>query len=182
MTLLFTSLLDLGGGFPAPVPAPVFETVGEPDGSGTCGSTRSFEANSAFAQRYLVGHDGKVVSLSAYFASTAAADFRMVLYADASGELGTLLAQTPGGAVAQVAGWQEFALAEEDYVDVVSSDHLWIVAQADTGKNSCSPSSVANLGRRFKTASYSGGLPDPFGSASSYNNTRGLRMKIWTNP
>ena len=106
----------------------------------------------------------------------------MALYADDSGQPGALLAQTPGGPVAQVVGWQEFVLAEEDHVDVVSSDHLWIVAQSDTGKNSCSPTSAANLARRFKSAAYSGGLRDPFGTSSTYNNTRGLRMKIWTNP
>ena len=65
---------------------------------------------------------------------------------------------------------------------MIGSDHVWIVGQADAGKNRCSPSSVANVGRRFKAASYSGGLPDPFGSSSTFNNTRGLRLKIWTNP
>jgi hypothetical protein len=182
MPLLLTSLFVPQGGFPTPTTPPVFEIVGEPDASGTCGATRAFEANSAFAQRYLAGHDGKVVSLFAYFSGTAAANFRLALYANDSGQPGALIAQTPGGPVAQVVGWQEFVLAEADYVDVVSSDHLWIVAQSDTSKSSCSPTSVANLARRFKSAAYSTGLPDPFGTSSAYNNTRGLRMKIWTNP
>jgi hypothetical protein len=29
---------------------------------------------------------------------------------------------------------------------------------------------------------FAGGLPDPFGPGSTYSNTRGMRLLVWTNP
>jgi hypothetical protein len=39
MPLLLTSLFAPQGGFPTPTTPPVFEIVGEPNASGTCGAT-----------------------------------------------------------------------------------------------------------------------------------------------
>jgi hypothetical protein len=36
--------------------------------------------------------------------------------------------------------------------------------------------------RRLRSFTFGNGAPDPFGTSSTYNNTRGLRMKIWINP
>ena len=36
--------------------------------------------------------------------------------------------------------------------------------------------------RRLIAQSYASGLPDPFGAGTSYSNTRGMKMKVWTNP
>ena len=36
--------------------------------------------------------------------------------------------------------------------------------------------------RRLIAQSYASGLPDPFGAGSSYSNTRGMKMLVWTNP
>ncbi len=39
-----------------------------------------------------------------------------------------------------------------------------------------------NDARRLIAQAYASGLPDPFGAGSSYSNTRGLKMTVWTNP
>jgi hypothetical protein len=60
---------------------------------------------------------------------------------------------------------------------------LWIAAQTSANIDSRGPSGgAANSGRRLRSFAFANGAPDPFGSASSCNNTRGLRMKIWINP
>ena len=45
-----------------------------------------------------------------------------------------------------------------------------------------SDGSDQNDARRMIAQSYASGLPDPFGAGSSYSNTRGMKMLVWTNP
>ena len=182
MPLLFTSLLDAGGGFPAPVPPPEFEIVGEPNAAGSAGSTHNFQAGNILAQRYTTGVAGRIVSLFAYFHGTGTPSFRLSLYADASSLPGGLLAVVEGVAPG-AQGWHEFALDPAHYLDVTETTILWIAAQTGANIDSRAPGGgVANSGRRLRSVTFGNGAPDPFGSSSTYNNTRGLRMKIWINP
>jgi len=65
---------------------------------------------------------------------------------------------------------------------VTDATVLWVGAQTSSNIDSRAPSGgVANSGRRLRSFTFGSGAPDPFGSSSTYNNTRGLRMKIWTN-
>ena len=60
---------------------------------------------------------------------------------------------------------------------------LWVGARTSSNVDSRAPSGgAANSGCRLRSFTFGSGAPDPFGSSSTYNNTRGLRMKIWTNP
>jgi hypothetical protein len=140
--------------------APVYEISGEPNASGTSGSTRNFQAGNILAQRYTTGYAGKIVSLFAYFHGTGTPSFRMSLYADSTALPGALLACV-NGAAPGAQGWYELALAPED---------------------SRSPNAVANLARRLRSLAFASGPPDPFSTSSTYSNTRGMRMKVWTNP
>jgi hypothetical protein len=120
------------------------------------------------------------VALLAYFHGTGTPSFRMSLYGDAGSLPGDLLPAVEGLAPG-AQGWHELALDPADYLDVTETTVLWIGAQTSANIDSRAPSGgAANSGRRLR--SYTTGAPDPFGSSSTYNNTRGLRMKIWTNP
>ena len=59
---------------------------------------------------------------------------------------------------------------------------IWVAAQVSANINSYSPSAVANSGRRLNSQGHASGLADPFGSSSSYTNTRGMQYKIGVNP
>jgi Putative Ig domain len=161
--------------------APVYEISGEPNASGTSGSTRNFQAGNILAQRYTTGHAGKIVSLSAYFHGTGTPDFRMSLYSDSTALPGALLAYV-NGAASGAQGWHEYPLAPEDYVDVAADRIVWIAAETSANIDSRSPNAVANLARRLRAIAFASGPPDPFSTSSTYSNTRGMRMKIWTNP
>jgi hypothetical protein len=105
----------------------------------------------------------------------------MGLYADSGGEAGALLGTSEAKAVSASNGsWETFAFASP--VPVSDGDY-WIAVHADTELGSRGPDApVVNTGRRIVSQPYASGLPDPFGSTSTYNNTRGMRMRIWTNP
>ncbi len=65
----------------------------------------------------------------------------------------------------------------------IGDGDYWIAVHADTELGSRGPdAAVVNIGRRIVSQPYASALPDPFGSTNSYNNTRGMRMRIWTNP
>jgi hypothetical protein len=106
----------------------------------------------------------------------------MSLYGDASGLPGDLLAVVEGQAPG-AQGWHELALDPAHYVDVTETTILWIGAQTSANIDSRGPSGgAANSGRRLRSFTFANGAPDPFGTSSTYNNTRRLRMKICINP
>ena len=77
-------------------------------------------------------------------------------------------------------GWETFAFASPV---PVGDGECWIAVHTDTELGSRGPdAAVINSGRRIVSQPYASGLPDPFGSTSTYNNPRGRRMRIWTNP
>jgi hypothetical protein len=151
---------------PDPPPAPVYGIVGEPNADGTAGGTHNFQAANILAQRYTAGVAGRIVALLAYF----------------HGLPGDLLAAAEGQAPG-IQGWHEFALDPAHYLDVTDTTILWIGAQTSANIDSRAPSGgAANSGRRLRAFTFGNGAPDPFGTSSTYNNTRGLRIKIWINP
>jgi hypothetical protein len=167
---------------PDPPPAPVYQIVGEPNADGTAGGTHNFQASNILAQRYTAGVAGRVVALLAYFHGTGTPSFRMSLYAD-SGDLPAALLAAVEGQAPGVQGWHELALDPAHHLNVSDTTVLWIGAQTSANIDSRAPSGgAANSGRRLRSFTFGNGAPDPFGTSSTYNNTRGLRMKIWTNP
>lgn len=159
---------------------PIYETVGEPNADGSC-SLRAFEVNNLLGQRYEVTATGLIVSVSAYFNATTAATFRGAVYADSAGPVpGALLAQTAQAAVGGTIGWHEFDVLTS--VGVEDGEFVWIAFNSSASINSCSGSPLGATHRRLRTLSFAMALPDPFASTANYSNTRGMRMKIWTNP
>ena len=184
MALLFTSLLDPGGGFPGADPdEPRFTVYGEEGASGDGGSTRNFQVTTILGQRYLPGIAGQIVGLRAWFGGTGTPSFRMSVYTDGSNLPGNLLAVVEGTAPG-VQGWHEFALDPADYVTIGASTAIWVAAQTSANINSASGVGLvaANTHRRLRSFSFASGAPDPFASTGGYNNTRALGLRIWTNP
>jgi hypothetical protein len=126
---------------------------------------------------------GQVLSASAYLGSSASGNTRMALYADNAGEPGALIATTEAKAFSATTSghWEEFTFtAPPTMVDGVK---YWLACHTDASVNSRgSDGSNQNDARRLISQSYAGGLPDPYGAGSSYSNTRGMRMLVWTNP
>jgi hypothetical protein len=152
---------------------------GEPDAAGSCGSTRNFQSGSTLAQRYAAGATGDIISVSLYFSGTGTPSVRVGIYSDNGGLPDALLAQG-NGAAPGASSWHEIAL--DAPVAVADTDVFWVAAQVSANINRCSPSSVANSGRRLNSQGHASGLTDPFGLSSSYSNTRGMRYKIEVNP
>jgi hypothetical protein len=163
--------------------APQLTTLGETIVEGQAGGGSSnFPADTVMAQRY-DGVDGLVLSASAYLGSSASGNMRIGLYADNAGEPGALIATSEEKAfTATSAGhWEELTFTSPP-ATVVGVKH-WLACHTDASVNSRgSDSTNQNDARRMIAQSYAGGLPDPFGSGSSYSNTRGLKMLVWTNP
>jgi hypothetical protein len=96
----------------------------------------------------------------------------MSLYADSESLPGDLLAAVEGLAPG-AQGSHEFALDPAHYLDVTETTVLWIGAQTSANIDSRAPSGgAANSGRRLRAFTFGTGAPDPFGSSSTYNNTR----------
>jgi hypothetical protein len=174
---------QVGRGFPATLAIPTVNVVveiGESIAEGQSSvSGRAFDANNIFAQRYdgLAGH---VLSCSAYLASSASGTMTMALYEDSGGLPGALIAETEAKAFSSTSSghWEEFAFASPPAISPVK---YWIACHSSVSVNSRgSDGSNQNDRWRFKEQTYANGRPDPFGPASSYNNTRGLKMKIQT--
>jgi hypothetical protein len=161
--------------------APQLTTLGETIAEGQAGSgTSNFPANTVMAQRY-AGVSGQVLTASAYLGSSASGNMRIGLYADDAGEPGALIATTEAKAFTATSSghWEELAFAPPPAI--VGGVSYWIACHTSaTAGSRGSDGSTQNDGRRFKSQSYASGPPDPFGTASSYNNTRGLKMKIQT--
>ena len=177
---------QVGRGFAARLDfpdAPQFATLGEDIAEGQAGSgTSNFPANTVMAQRY-TGIAGQVLSASAYLGSSASGNMRIGLYADNAGEPGALIAITEDKAfTATSAGyWEELTFTSPP--TTVSGARYWLACHTDASVNSRgSDGSNQNDARRMIAQSYAGSLPDPFGSGSSYSNTRGMKMLVWTNP
>ena len=143
-------------------------------------SGRAFDANNIFAQRYdgLAGH---VLSCSAYLASSASGTMTMALYEDSGGLPGALIATTEEKAFSSTSSghWEEFVFASPPAI--VGGVSYWVACHpsATVGSRG-SDGSTQNDAPSVQAQTYASGPPDPFGSASSYNNTRGLKMKIQT--
>ena len=163
--------------------APQLTTLGENIAEGQAGSgTSNFPANTVMAQRYN-GVSGQVLSASAYLGSSAGGNMRIGLYADNAGEPGALIATTEEKAFSATSSghWEELTFSSPP--TTLGGARYWLACHSDASVNSRgSDGSNQNDARRMITQSYASGLPDPFGFGSSYNNTRGLRMKVWTNP
>jgi hypothetical protein len=158
-------------------------TLGESIAEGQAGSgTSNFPADTVMAQRY-DGISGQVLSASTYLGSSASGNMRIGLYADNGGEPGALIATTEAKAFSATSSghWEELAFISPP--TTVGNVKYWLACHADASVNSRgSDGTDQNDGRRLITQSYAGGLPDPFGAGSSYNNTRGMKMLVWTNP
>lgn len=176
---------QVGRGFAAELTfdnAPEFTWVGESLADGLSGwPSTSFETDRAMAQQY-PAVAGKVMALAAYVAD-GAATMRMGLYEDAGGSPGSLLASSAEKAIPDLndnGRWEEFPLPAP--VTATAGTPYWVCAHADGNVESVLPGSAATTGRQYDSHAFGSGLPDPFVTTSIYNNTRGMRMKIWTNP
>jgi hypothetical protein len=162
---------------------PQLTTLGEDIAEGQAGGGSSnFPANTVMAQRY-DGVDGQVLSASVYLGSSASGNMRMGIYADNAGEPGALIAATEEKAFTATSSghWEELTFTAPP--TTVEGVKYWLACHTDASVNSRgSDGSNQNDGRRLIAQSYASGLPDPFGAGSSYSNTRGLKMKVWTNP
>jgi hypothetical protein len=163
--------------------APQLTTLGESIAEGQAGSGSSnFPANTVMAQRY-DAVSGQVLSASAYLGSSASGNMRIGLYADAAGEPGALIATTEAKPFSATSSghWEELAFASPP--TTVGGVKCWLACHTDVSVNSRgSDGSNQNDARRMIAQSYASGLPDPFGAGSSYSNTRGMKMLVWTNP
>jgi hypothetical protein len=163
--------------------APQLTTLGETIAEGQAGGgTSNFPANTVMAQRY-DGVSGQVLSASAYLGSSASGNMRMGLYADNAGEPGALIATTEAKAFSATSSghWEELTFTSPP--TTVGGVKYWLACHTDASVNSRgSDGTNQNDARRLITQSYAGGLPDPFGAGSSYSNTRGMKMLVWTNP
>jgi hypothetical protein len=135
------------------------------------------------AQRYaaITGH---VVRATAYLGG-GSGDMQIGLYADAAGEPGALLGASEIRAVTSTTSgqWETFAFAPAEQVDLLEGTDIWLAVHASASINSRdSDGTNQNDGRRLISQSFASGLPDPYGAGSSYSNTRGMRLVVWTNP
>jgi hypothetical protein len=166
-------------GFPD---APQLVTLGESIAEGQSGgSLSSFQADTVMAQRY-AAPAGRVLSASAYLGG-GSGDLRIGIYADAAGEPGALLGASEIKAVTSTSSghWEAFAFAPQ--LDLIEGADIWLAVHASGSINSRgSDGTNQNDGRRLIDQVFASGLPDPFGAGSSYNNTRGMKMLVWTNP
>jgi len=105
----------------------------------------------------------------------------MDLYADNAGEPGSLIATTAEKAFTPTSSghWEELAFTSPPTTAKASSTGS---PATPTRASTAEAPTNQNDARRLIAQSYPGGLPDPFGSGSSYNNTRGMKMLVWTNP
>ena len=105
----------------------------------------------------------------------------MGLYQDSGGLPGALIDTTETKAFSSTSSghWEELTFASPPAID--AGVQYWIACHtsATVGSRS-SDGTNQNDFRRFKSQTSGSGLPDPFGSASSYSNTRGLKMKVQT--
>jgi hypothetical protein len=66
---------------------------------------------------------------------------------------------------------------------LIEGTHVWLAAHSSGSINSReSNGPEQNDGRRLVGQTFADGLPDPYGAGSSYSNTRGMRLLVWTNP
>ena len=135
------------------------------------------------AQRY-AAISGRVISASAYLGG-GSGDMQIGLYADTGGEPDALLGASEIRAVTSTTSghWETFAFAPAEQVDLAEGTHVWLAIHASGSINSRdSDGANQNDGRRLISQAFASGLPDPYGSGSSYSNTRGMRLLVWTNP
>jgi hypothetical protein len=133
------------------------------------------------AQRY-DGVSGQVLSASAYLGSSVSGNMRMGLYADNAGEPGALIATSEAKAFFATSSghWEELTFTLPP--TTVGGVKYWLACHTDVSVNSRgSDGANQNDARRLITQSYASGLPDPYGAGSSYSNTRGMRLLVWTN-
>jgi hypothetical protein len=124
-----------------------------------------------------------VLSASAYLGSSASGNMRIGVYADDAGEPGVLIATTEEKAFSATSSghWEEVTFTSPP--TAIEGVKYWLACHTDVSVNSRgSDGTNQNNARRLIAQSYAGGLPDPFGVGSSYSNSRGLKMKVWTNP
>lgn len=164
-----------GGGFPEAA-AVTSAVMGEVDAS-VDGSGNHFSAQ-VMAQRYLAPLTGEIDELEAWIHAQPDVDMRMGIYADAAGEPGALLAQSVELLSTPTGQWVAFALVAP--LAVTGGVHYWIAGHAANTKDALNPGSglETNLARRLRSVSYASGLPDPFGTGSSYGTTRPMRATI----
>jgi hypothetical protein len=164
--------------------APQLVMLGETIVEGQAGgSLSSFQADTVMAQRY-AAPGGRVLSAFAYLGG-GSCDMQIGIYANAAGEPGALLAVSEIKAVTSTSSghWEAFAFAPTEQVELVEGTDVWLAVHSSASINSRgSDGANQNAGRRLIDQVFASGLPDPFGAGSSYNNTRGMKMLVWTNP
>ena len=124
-----------------------------------------------------------MLTASAYLGSAASGNMRIGLYADSAGEPGAQIATTEAKAFSATSAghWEGLTFAAPP--TTLGGVKYWLACHTDVSVNSRgSDGTNQNDARRLIARSYAGGLPDPFGSGSSYSNTRGMKMLVWTNP
>jgi len=91
----------------------------------------------------------------------------LAVYADVGGKPGSLLGVTNATAVSRTQGWQTVALPSP--ISVSAGQKIWLawVFQSNPGLRF----TYGSPGRADSGATWSGGIPDPFGSStiSAYN-------------
>jgi hypothetical protein len=125
-----------------------------------------------------------VIRASAYLGG-GIGDMQIGIYADAAGEPGALFGTSETKAVTSTSGghWETFDFAPAEQVDLSEGTPYWLAVYASGSINSRdSDGANQNDARRLISQAFAGGLPDPFGFGSSYSNTRGMRLLVWTNP
>ena len=123
------------------------------------------------------------MSGDASLGAVASGNMRIGLYADNAGEPGALIATSEAKAFSATSSghWEEFAFTSPPTTG--GDVKYWLACHADASVNSRgSDGSNQNDARRLIAQSYASGLPDPYGTGSSYSNTRGMKMLVWTNP
>ena len=108
---------------------------------------------------------------------------RIGLYADNAGEPGALIATTEDKAFTATSSghWEELAFTPPP--TRVWGVKSWLACHADASVNSRgSAGSNQNDARRLITQSYASGPARSLWCGTSYSNTRGMKMLVWTNP
>ena len=116
--------------------------------------------------------------------AVASGNMRIGLYADnagASPALSIATSEAKAFSATSSGHWEEFAFTAPPTTG--GDVKYWLACHADASVNSRgSDGHNRNHCWRLIAQSYASGLPDPYGTGSSYSNTRGMKMLVWTNP
>lgn len=176
---LFTSTFHTGTGVAVPPPEPIYEIVSDDPNIG--GMWAGVSPNNTTAQRYPVGHAGKIVGAGMHVRD-GTATLRLALYSDNAGAPDALLCQAEVAVSTATSAWFDVEFDPEDQVTVGVDDHVWLARQvSDEIYTWRSVWPEAHDDTQFVNVTWASGMPDPYGSGSFGGNAP-QRLKIWTNP